>query len=111
MDIVTLIGYLITPVTGVVGWFAGSRQRKNTAIQSLQETIRMQSETLESYNKKIIDLMSEVQEVRKENAELKAGQQELLEQIESLKSENRELNDMVKAAGLAKPKTPRKTQK
>ncbi len=111
MDIVTLIGYIITPITGVIGWFAGTRQRKNTAIQSLQETIQLLSNTIQDDNQKIVALMQEIQEVRRENAELKAGQQELLEQIESLKAENRELNELVKAAGLTKPKTVRKNGK
>lgn len=104
MDIVTLIGYLITPITGAIGWIAGSRRRKNTAIQSLQETIQLLSNTIQEDNTKIVSLMNEVQEVRRENAELKAGQQELLAQIEALKTENRELNELVKAAGLARHK-------
>lgn len=73
MNIVKLIGYLITPVS------------------------------------KIVSLMNEVQEVRRENAELKAGQQELLAQIEALKTENRELNELVKAPVLpVRRKRPRK---
>ena len=111
MDIVTLIGYLITPLTGAIGWIFGRRQRRNTAIQSLQETIQLLSSTIQDDNQKIVSLMNEVQEVRRENAGLKAGQQELLEQIESLKAENRELNELVKAAGLTKPKTVRKNGK
>ena len=110
MDITTLIGYLITPITGVLGWLAGTRQRRNTAIQSLQETIQLLSNTIQDDNQRIVSLMQEIQEVRRENAELKAGQQELLEQIEALKAENRELNDLVKAAGLTKPKPVRKSK-
>ena len=102
MDITTLIGYLITPLTGVIGWFAGTRQRKNTAIQSLQETIQLLSNTIQDDNQKIVGLMKEIQEVRRENAELKAGQQELLDQIEALKTENRELNELIRTNGIKK---------
>lgn len=104
MDSVTLIGYLITPLTGAVGWIFGRRQRRNTAIQSLQETIQLLSNTIQDDNQKIVGLMQEIQEVRRENAELKAGQQELLDQIESLKAENRELNELIRANGIKKVK-------
>ena len=104
MDIVTLIGYLITPLTGAVGWIFGRRQRRNTAIQSLQETIQLLSNTIQDDNQKIVGLMQEIQEVRRENAELKAGQQELLDQIESLKAENRELNELIRTNGIKKVK-------
>ena len=106
MDIVTLIGYLITPLTGAVGWIFGRRQRRNTAIQSLQETIQLLSQTIQEDNEKIVKLMQEIQEVRRENAELKAGQKELLDQIEALKTENRELNELIRANGIKKV-TPR----
>ena len=106
MDIVSLIGYLINPVSGAIGWFAATRQRKNTAIQSLQETIQLLSETIQKDNEQIVKLMTEIREVRRENAELKAGQKELLDQIESLKTENRELNELIRANGIKKV-TPR----
>ena len=102
MDNVTLIGYLITPLTGAIGWIFGRRQRRNTAIQSLQETIQLLSNTIQDDNQKIVSLMNEVQEVRRENAELKAGQKELLDQIEALKTENRELNELIRANGIKK---------
>ena len=104
MDIVTLIGNLITPLTGAIGWIFGCRQRRKTAIQSLQETIQLLSNTIQDDNQKIVSLMTEIQEVRRENAELKAGQQELLDEIEALKAENRELNELIRANGIKKVK-------
>lgn len=106
MDINTLIGYLINPITLAVGWIFGRRQRRNTAIQSLQETIQLLSATIQEDNTRIVSLMNEIQEVRRENAELKAGQKELLDQIEALKAENRELNELIRANGIKKV-TPR----
>lgn len=104
MDINTLIGYLINPITLAVGWLFGHRQRRNTAIQSLQETIKLLSNTIQDDNARIVSLMNEMQEVRRENAELKSGQQELLNQIEALKTENRELNELIRANGIKKVK-------
>lgn len=120
MDHTTLIGYLINPLSGVFGWIAGTRMRKNTAIKSLQETIQLLSNTIQEDNSKIVELLeavrqlndekmslrTEIKEVRRENADLKAGQKELLEEIEALKNENRELNELIRAAGIPKPKSP-----
>jgi len=120
VDITTLIGYLITPVSGVVGWIAGTRTRKNTAIKSLQETIQLLSNTIQEDNAKIVELLegvrqlkdenmnlrTEIKEVRRENADLKAGQKELLDEIEALKNENRDLNELIRTAGIPKPKSP-----
>lgn len=97
IDWVTLAGYLITPITGLVGWFAGTKMRRNSALQSLRETIQLQAETIKEYNQQNIQLLNEMQEVRRENAELKAGQDNLLLQVEVLKRENKELKDMLKS--------------
>ena len=110
MDMITISGYIFSAITATAGWLAGTRMRRNQAIQALQDTINMLSKTIEEDKKKIVDLMNEIQEVRRENAELKAGQKELLEQIESLKAENRELNELVRANNLPQPK-PKKNIK
>lgn len=102
MDIMTISDYIFSAITATVGWLAGTRMRRNKAIQALQDTINMLSKTIEDDKKKIIDLMNEIQEVRRENAELKAGQKELLDQIEALKTENRELNELIRANGIKK---------
>ncbi len=104
MDVETLIGYLINPIAGAIGWLFGRRQRRNTAIQSLQETIKLLSSTIQDDNQKMVSLMNEMQEVRRENADLKAGQKELMDQIEALKAENRELNELIRANGIKKVK-------
>lgn len=91
----TLIGYLITPLTGLIGWLAGTRSRKNTAIQELLRTIQELSTQNAQYNESIVRLQYEVIEVRRENAELKAGQDEMTRQIIELKSENAELKSII----------------
>jgi predicted nuclease with TOPRIM domain len=85
MDVVLqILGYLLTPITGVVGWLAGKRARNNDILNCLQETIDM----LVEKNSKLIEQMTELREensqlklqliaVRNENAELKDGQEEL----------------------------------
>lgn len=92
MDLVLqILGYLLTPITAVVGWLAGSRARNNNVLNCLQQTIDM----LVDKNSKLIEQMTEMREensqlkiqllaVRTENAELKEGQEELKLQLDAL---------------------------
>jgi len=92
MDLVLqILGYLLTPITAVVGWLAGSRARNNNVLNCLQQTIDM----LVDKNSKLIEQMTEMREensqlkiqllaVRTENAELKEGQDELKRQLDAL---------------------------
>ena len=75
MDLVLqILGYLLTPITAVVGWFAGRRARNNDMLNKMQETIDM----LVDKNSKLIE---EITELRAENADLKAGQEQLKRQL------------------------------
>ena len=56
-------------------------------------------------------LMLELKEVRRENAELKKGQEKLQVQIGELQAENRELHDTIKNAGLPSPAHIKKRKK
>ena len=85
MDIVLqILGYLLTPITAVVGWLAGRRARNNDMLNRMQETIDM----LVDKNSKLIEQITQLRNensqlktqllaVRNENAELKNGQEEL----------------------------------
>ena len=39
MDWTTIIGYIFSAVTGAAGYLTGTKMRRNTAVQQLQETI------------------------------------------------------------------------
>lgn len=78
MDILLqILGYVLTPITAVVGWFAGRRARNNDMLNRMQGTIDMLVE-------KNARLIEEITELRAENAELKAGQEQLKRQLRSL---------------------------
>ena len=94
-DITTIIGYLITPVTALIGWLAGTRSRRNRAIQELLETIRKLSEQNAEYNESIVQLQGEVIEVRKENAQLKANQEIMIKKMDEYERENRNLKELL----------------
>lgn len=95
MDILAIIGLIITPLTGIVSWLAGTRSRRNSVYQELLETIKTLTEQNSELQSKVVTLQDEVIEVRKENAELKAGQAAMTRQMDELKAENKELKVLV----------------
>lgn len=95
MDILAIIGLILTPLTGIVSWLAGTRSRRNSVYQELLETIKTLTEQNSELQSKVVTLQDEVIEVRKENAELKAGQAAMTRQMDELKAENKELKELV----------------
>lgn len=58
-------------------------------------TISTLSEKVGEYQKRIIDLQNEVIEVRRENAELKEGQERMTAKMNELQRENAELKTII----------------
>jgi len=76
---ITVLGYIITPITGVISYFAGARKRNNDAISEMQATINMLVE-------KNAELYKEVMTLRRENAELKQEIAVLNEKLKNVKT-------------------------
>lgn len=95
MDILAIIGLILTPLTGIVSWLAGTRSRRNSVYQELLSTIKTLTEQNSELQEKVVKLQDEVIEVRKENAELKAGQTAMTRQMDELKTENKELKELL----------------
>ena len=95
MDILGITGLILTPITGVVSWLAGTRSRRNSVYQELLATIKTLTEQNSELQAKVVTLQDEVIEVRKEKAELKAGQAAMTRQMDELKAENKELKELV----------------
>ena len=91
LDLITLTGYLINPVTGAVGWLVGSRRRKITAIGEMQDTINLLVAKNNEYLTEMVSVKKELTIVRMENAELKKGQELMTGKLEELQRENQEL--------------------
>lgn len=70
----------MVPVTGIVSWLAGSRMRKNDAINAMQTTIDMLVE-------QNADLYKKVLELRQENTDLRVSINAGNIEIERLKTE------------------------
>ena len=84
----TILTYLAPALTGVVGWLAGNRKRKNDFLTDLQASIDLLAEK----NKQ---LLSELVTLRGENAELLANQVLMQSQIVELHSENGKLREEI----------------
>lgn len=94
--ILTLSGYAFSILTGVASWFAGIRSRRNSVYKEMLGTIEALSKQNSELLGTIAKLQDEVVEVRKENAELKLGQQSMTQKIDMLQAENSELRELVK---------------
>lgn len=94
--ILTLSGYAFSILTGVASWFAGIRSRRNSVYKEMLGTIEALSKQNSELLGTIAKLQDEVVEVRKENAELKLGQQSMTQKIDILQAENSELRELVK---------------
>jgi hypothetical protein len=51
MDVITIILNVAVPVfTGVIGWFAGGKKRRNDFLGNLQSSINMLSDTKDYFS-------------------------------------------------------------
>lgn len=72
METLTFIGTYIIPLfTAAVGWFVGSRKRKNDFLKYLQVSINLLSAKNKRLLEEITNANAEIVAVRKENEELK----------------------------------------
>ncbi|MCQ2383565.1 MAG: hypothetical protein MJZ96_01610 [Paludibacteraceae bacterium] len=79
-EILTMFGgYIFSAITGVVGWFASSRKRRNDALSEMQESIDLLAQ-------KNNDLIEEITKLRIENSSLKAEIEALRAEVNSLRN-------------------------
>lgn len=72
-------GYFFSAITGVAGWFASSRKRRNDALKEMQDSIDMLAQ-------KNNDLIEEITKLRIENSSLKAEIEALRAEVNSLRN-------------------------
>lgn len=84
-DTYTWITLFLVPVSSIVTWFASRRVRNNSTLQQMQETIDMLVKKNSDLYAEIAELNRQLTEVRKENAELIAGQARISEENAELK--------------------------
>ena len=102
---VSLLGYVLLPVSGVASYFAGRRKKKNDVLQAMQTSINM-------LVVKNGELVTEVVELRSVNATLIKKQDSLESHIEKLTKENGSLRKIVEdlSAKLENVKTITRTK-
>jgi len=81
----TFLPYILTPLTAIVGWLFGRKQRDNNFLQDLQSSIN----SLADHNNK---LMQEILLVKKQNVDLEVTQRRLEIQNFELKQQIQDLN-------------------
>lgn len=88
MEWTTITGYIFSAVTGIAGWAVGRRKSNNDFISDLQNSIKMLTVNYSATLKELI-------EVKKQNAELIAGQDVMKRKMESLEAENKKLRQEI----------------
>ena len=109
MELTQIIPWLLSVITGAVSWLAGTRSRRNSVYQELMETIKTLTSQNHDLQEQVVRLQDEVIEVRRENAQLKAGQETMTRQLSELQKENSELRAIV-TRGNKVPVTKKQTK-
>lgn len=106
MNEFNIFDVLMPAVTGLAGWLAGARKRRNDFLSELQASIDL----LSAENK---ELLQEVVILRKENANLLSNQQQMQIEIVELRRENADLKTKIEELNkrLANVRTITKTEK
>jgi FtsZ-binding cell division protein ZapB len=82
--LMTVLSFILPVLTGVVGWFAGGKKRKNDFLHELQSSVDMLLEKNKT-------LLMEVINLRGENADQKKQLNEMQFNLETLRRENEHL--------------------
>lgn len=112
MDIATILSIILPPLSALVGWFAGTRKRRNDAIGYMQKTIDDLAAKNAEYMKQITNLRGEVVKLQQENAKLQVGQGEMQKKLEEISNENSALRSIIEQRTITAKATPKpKTKK
>ena len=91
----TLISYAAPAITAAAGWLAGKRKRRNDFLKNMQDSI----DILSMENKRLIEDLTtvnrEVVALRKENGELKYSVDQLCRENAQLKTEVQDLRKQI----------------
>ena len=88
MDWTSLIGLLMSPIAGVISYFAGKKRKNNDFLQEMQASIDL----LVLKNK---ELVTDVTSLRMENLKLIANQEILKRNVETLTEQNNALQKTI----------------
>ena len=83
--LMTLLGYILVPISSVITFYAGRHARHNENLKSFQETMDELLKKNGALSLQVTDLNSKVVELSHENRQLKLGQEQLLAELAKLK--------------------------
>ena len=83
--LMTLLGYILVPISRVITFYAGRHARHNENLKSFQETMDELLKKNGALSLQVTDLNSKVVELSHENRQLKLGQEQLLAELAKLK--------------------------
>lgn len=112
MDIIgQVLPYLVSIVTGVVGWFVGRKKQENDFLVEVMSTVDL-------LTTKNAEILREMLCLRQENIELKANQTEMLlevsrlrEELEKSRAEQEAMSEILKSLNIPKPEIKRRPKK
>jgi len=87
MEISTLITIILPVITAFVGWFTGSRKRRNDAINELQTTIDNLIKRNNDYLNQLIEIRGQYAAIKSKMEEIQSENEQLKKIIEALKEQ------------------------
>jgi hypothetical protein len=86
MEFSNILPYLVSAVTGIAGWLAGSRKRRNDFLNDLQASIDLLAEKNRTQMEEIIRLREEIAGWRRENSFLREEVEKLNRKLDNVKT-------------------------
>ena len=83
---ITILGYILTPIGGIIGWAFGSKKRNNDFLAELQASIDLLSTKNKELVEEVVKLRAEVLHLKTENAALRREVEELNSKLENVKT-------------------------
>ena len=84
---VTLFGFFLAPISGVVSYFAGLRKSKNDFLHEMQKSINLLTSENTKLVERVVDLNTQMIALRKENELLKGNIEKMSNKLEYLKKD------------------------
>jgi len=81
---VTLLGFLLAPVSGIVSYFAGLRKSKNDFLHEMQKSINLLTSENTKLVERVMELNTQMIALRKENELLKSKIEKMSRKLEYL---------------------------
>ena len=84
---ITLLGFLLAPVSGVVSYLAGLRKSKNDFLHEMQKSINLLTSENTKLVERVVELNTQMIALRKENELLKSKIEKMSQKLEYLKKD------------------------